>query len=162
MKVSTARRKLLAILAASACTSALALTGVATATPALAEGPVNGCPYGDGCLYNSQAAFNAGTPTDALAQPRATEIIFVLEGTLDVGFVNNTGDVFWTSEGNFVLFAQFDGLLDVCVYEPDSHDVQAPDTTEDPADSASVDGVAFGETQASVSGTVIVALNLCA
>jgi hypothetical protein len=133
---------------------ALALGGVTAATAtAQAQPAEHGCPAGDNCIYNSQTAYNAGKPSQAL---KVTAVYLGFPVTIVDTDVNNT-DPQYTSEGNFVL--QIPGVL--CVYVPDTSDEQAPGTTEDHADGASVDAMASGNTAAQADAIAVVALSDC-
>lgn len=95
-----------------------------------------------------------------------TEIIFVLEGVLEVGHVtpqtyavdvNNSDAPFYSSEGRFIL--SVDGLL--CVYHPDANDEQSPDQTEMLTDGKTISADATGPTAAEVDSNIIVDIGNC-
>ncbi|WP_372412374.1 hypothetical protein [Streptomyces luteireticuli] len=141
----------------AAAATALAL-GLLTAltTPAHAQGPVHGCPSGDGCVYKTQADYNNNSPSAKLSlKVTATYLGFPIT-IIDVD-VNNSDAPAYTSEGKFVL--RIPGVL--CVYVPDDKDVQAPDTIENPADGAMVNAMAVGATKADVEAIAVVALSNC-
>ncbi|WP_225726965.1 MULTISPECIES: hypothetical protein [unclassified Nocardia] len=142
--MSTTRYRVAALLSAATLT-----TAAISAAPASAQaGSVHGCPSGYACIYPSQAAYNNNAPIDRVLQPTTIPRMYHSVAMLIPDALVNNTDPFWTSEGKSV--ADIPGVL--CTVQVDLNDVQAPDTTEDPADGASVDVMLFGPTREDVSG----------
>jgi hypothetical protein len=138
----------------AAAVSAASLTMMTAAAHAAT---VNGCPAGNDCLYNSQGAYNAGSPSLTLKVSATYLGNPILIVDTDLAADTNNTDPAYSSEGNFVL--EVPGVL--CAYVPDSTDEQAPGQTEDPAGGTTVDAVQFGSTAAQADATTVALLSAC-
>ncbi|QMU76851.1 hypothetical protein GXW83_15030 [Streptacidiphilus sp. PB12-B1b] len=146
-------QRLAAVLSAPILAAGLALASGAPAQAAT----VHGCPTGDVCLYNTQADYNTLTIDLVVTYPSGCSVASCRAKfrARVAAAVVNTGQGY-ASEGHYQLL-----LNGTCQYQPDTKDVQAGGTTEDPADGNVVNGAEFGPTAASVSSPANVPLSNC-